>query len=217
MGFLFHVMMVGGMTLEVPFLSIACSSSIMTTWIIVQEVWVGNMLLVGPWPIQEGTNLTQDEVIWFKEVGFTICEQYTNVLFKIFFDGENFVHVHQLLNLDSCLKSYYNKTLIVATLALGLRPRQGVTRLWVKRKTRESHHMLPGVPKSVREWTLTLPSELPCWELESKWTPESSECDYRGQNPSPQRVLYIIEKLLKLRCLKWACITHLDIWDTSYG
>jgi len=31
------------------------------------------------------------------------------------------------------------------------------------------------------------------------------------------RVLYIIEKLLKLRCLKWACITHLDIWNTSYG
>jgi hypothetical protein len=31
------------------------------------------------------------------------------------------------------------------------------------------------------------------------------------------RVIYIIEKLLKLRCLKWARITHLDIWNTSYG
>ncbi len=31
------------------------------------------------------------------------------------------------------------------------------------------------------------------------------------------RVLYINEKLLKLRCLKWARITHLDIWNTSYG
>jgi len=30
-------------------------------------------------------------------------------------------------------------------------------------------------------------------------------------------VIYIIEKLLKLRCLKWAYITHLDIWNTSYG
>jgi len=29
--------------------------------------------------------------------------------------------------------------------------------------------------------------------------------------------LYIIEKILKLRCLKWACMTHLDIWHTSYG
>jgi hypothetical protein len=48
----------------------------------------------------------------------------------------------------------------VATLALGLWPRQGVAKLRVKRNTWESHHMLPGVPKSVREWTLTLPSEL---------------------------------------------------------
>jgi hypothetical protein len=30
-------------------------------------------------------------------------------------------------------------------------------------------------------------------------------------------VLYIIGKLLKRRCLKWACITHLNIWNTSYG
>jgi hypothetical protein len=30
-------------------------------------------------------------------------------------------------------------------------------------------------------------------------------------------VLYIIENLLKLRCLKWARIVHLDIWNTSYG
>jgi len=30
-------------------------------------------------------------------------------------------------------------------------------------------------------------------------------------------VLYIIGKLLERRYLKWACITHLDIWNTSYG
>jgi len=30
-------------------------------------------------------------------------------------------------------------------------------------------------------------------------------------------VFYIIGKLLKRRCLKWAWITHLDIWNTSYG
>jgi hypothetical protein len=30
-------------------------------------------------------------------------------------------------------------------------------------------------------------------------------------------VLYIIEKLLELRCLKWAHIAHSDIWNTSYG
>jgi len=30
-------------------------------------------------------------------------------------------------------------------------------------------------------------------------------------------VLYIIEKLLERKCLKWARIAHLDIWNTSYG
>jgi len=30
-------------------------------------------------------------------------------------------------------------------------------------------------------------------------------------------VLYIIGKILERRCLKWACIAHLDIWNTSYG
>ncbi len=57
----------------------------------------------------------------------------------------------------------------VATLALGLRPRQGVARLQAKRKearesrqrhckgagqeeARESHHILPGVLESVREY-----------------------------------------------------------------
>jgi hypothetical protein len=31
------------------------------------------------------------------------------------------------------------------------------------------------------------------------------------------RALYIIKKLIKRRCLKWACMTHLDIWNISYG
>jgi len=30
-------------------------------------------------------------------------------------------------------------------------------------------------------------------------------------------VLYIIEKLLEPKCLKWARIAHLDIWNVSYG
>jgi hypothetical protein len=30
-------------------------------------------------------------------------------------------------------------------------------------------------------------------------------------------ILYIIRKFLERRCLKWARIIHLDIWDTSYG
>jgi hypothetical protein len=31
------------------------------------------------------------------------------------------------------------------------------------------------------------------------------------------RIPYIIKNLLKLRCLKWACMIHLDTWNTSYG
>jgi hypothetical protein len=31
------------------------------------------------------------------------------------------------------------------------------------------------------------------------------------------KVLYTIEKLLECRCLKWACIVHLDILITTYG
>jgi hypothetical protein len=77
--------------------------------------------------------------------------------------------------------------------------------------------MLLGVQKSVREWTLTLPRELPLWELESRWTPESSESNYKGQNSLYWGVPYIIGKLLELKCLKWAHMTHLDIWNTSYG
>jgi hypothetical protein len=30
-------------------------------------------------------------------------------------------------------------------------------------------------------------------------------------------VSYIIGKLLKPKCLKWACMTHLHIWNTSHG
>jgi len=32
-----------------------------------------------------------------------------------------------------------------------------------------------------------------------------------------KRVLHTIENLLKCRCLKWARMTHLNIWNTSYG
>jgi hypothetical protein len=53
--------------------------------------------------------------------------------------------------------------------------------------------------------------------LESRWTSESSEDNFRGQNSMDWGFLYIIEKLLKLRCLKWARMTHLEIQNTSYG
>jgi hypothetical protein len=54
-----------------------------------------------------------------------------------------------------------NLAIFVTTLALGSQPRQGLARVWAKREAQKSHCMLPGVYESVREWTLTLPSELP--------------------------------------------------------
>jgi hypothetical protein len=66
-------------------------------------------------------------------------------------------------------------------------------------------------------WKLTLLNELPFWELESRWTPEPSESDRKSQNTSHWKVLYIIRKLLKCICLKCTCMTHLDIYNTSYG
>jgi hypothetical protein len=106
---------------------------------------------------------------------------------------------------------------VVATLTLGSRPTQGLARGWDKRKTREAHLMLPRVQESVRKWTLTLPRQLPLRELESRRTPEFLKSNCRGQNPLVWRVFYIIGKILKRRYLKWAFITHLNIWNTSYG
>jgi len=53
--------------------------------------------------------------------------------------------------------------------------------------------------------------------MESQWTPKTSESDFKGQNSMACGVLYIIEKLLERRCLKWSRIAHLDIWNISYG
>jgi hypothetical protein len=53
--------------------------------------------------------------------------------------------------------------------------------------------------------------------MESRWTPETLESNCRGQTSISYRVLYTIGKLLKRRCLKWARIAHLNIWNTSYG
>jgi hypothetical protein len=52
--------------------------------------------------------------------------------------------------------------------------------------------------------------------MESRWTSKTSESNCRGQTSMSCGVLYIIGKLLKLRCLKRACIAHLDIRNTSY-
>jgi hypothetical protein len=70
----------------------------------------------------------------------------------------------------------------VSTLALGSWPRQRACKDVSQEDPGESHHILPRVLESVREWTLTLPRQLPLWEMESRWTPETSESNYRGSN-----------------------------------
>jgi hypothetical protein len=61
----------------------------------------------------------------------------------------------------------------------------------------------------------------------SKWAPtlgvgismilEFSKSNCNAQNPLDWRIIYIIEKLLERRCLKWSHMTHLDTSNTSYG
>ncbi len=51
--------------------------------------------------------------------------------------------------------------------------------------------------------------EMGAWE--SFETPETSEFDCRGQNTLHWGVHYIIGKLSKCKCQKWACMGHLDI------
>jgi hypothetical protein len=38
-----------------------------------------------------------------------------------------------------------------------------------------------------------------------------------GQNTSHWSVLYTVEKVLKCRCPKWPCMSHLDIYSLSYA
>jgi hypothetical protein len=91
---------------------------------------------------------------------------------------------------------------------------KGVARLWAKREARESHHMFPGVQRVQKVWG-NEPSHSQvnshCASWSPEWTPKSLKCDCRGRNPLPRNVLYTIGKLLKLICLKRACMTHLDI------
>jgi len=101
--------------------------------------------------------------------------------------------------------------------SLGLATKARACKVASQEGSQRSHLMLPGVQESVREWILTLPKQFSLGELESRWTPKSIRGNCRGQNPLDWKKIYIIGKLLKHRCLKWDRITHLDIWNTSYG
>ncbi len=55
------------------------------------------------------------------------------------------------------------------------------------------------------------------WEWSPKRILKTLESVLRGQNSMACCAFYINGRLLKCRCLKWARIVHLDIWNTSYG
>jgi hypothetical protein len=77
--------------------------------------------------------------------------------------------------------------------------------------------MLLGVWESVKEWTPTLPSELPLWKLESWWTPKFLKSIASVKTHWIEAFFYIIGKILEFKCLKWACMTHLGSSNISYG
>jgi hypothetical protein len=86
----------------------------------------------------------------------------SSIFFDIILKLKGFAHKHMYFALSFCW------AFSIATLGFGSRPKQGLTRMRAKKESQESHHMLLGVQKSVRDWTLTLPNELPFWELESQ-------------------------------------------------
>jgi hypothetical protein len=53
--------------------------------------------------------------------------------------------------------------------------------------------------------------------LESFETPKNLEDDFKGQNTLHWSALYTVGKVLKCRCPKWPCMSHLDICSPSYG
>jgi hypothetical protein len=53
------------------------------------------------------------------------------------------------------------------------------------------------------------------WEFVGTF--ETSEFNCKGQNTLHWAVFYIIRKLSKCRCPKWPRMSHLDIYNTSYG
>jgi hypothetical protein len=84
-----------------------------------------------------------------------------------------------------------------ASTQMSFCPRTVATPLWAKCED-ETH-----IPKS--------------GNFESSRTPKNSEFEFKGQNTSHLGVLYTIGKVLKCRCPKWPRMSHLEIYNTSYG
>jgi hypothetical protein len=109
----------------------------------------------------------------------------------------------------------------VTTLAMGLRPKQRHGKVRAKSATRESHlhfweceGVCEGMSPHIPKWIPTLGIGVP---MEFLWSPKFLENNFRGQNSLDWKFSYTFEKLLRHRCLKWACMVHLSTENTSYG
>jgi hypothetical protein len=112
---------------------------------------------------------------------------------------------------------YIFKRKNVITLVLGSQPKQGVARCGARGKP-ENHISCSWECKRV--WRnepshSQMNSHLKNWS--PKWIIKFLKSNCRGQNSIDWDIPYIIEKILERKCLKWACMMHLNIWNTSYG
>jgi hypothetical protein len=102
--------------------------------------------------------------------------------------------------------------------SLGLTTKaRGVARVWTKRKPR-SH--ITYYRECRKVWG-SEPSHFQGNSHFERWNPGGFLKLQRAISGVKTKwivaFLYIIGKLLERRCLKWARIAHLDIWNTSYG
>jgi len=74
------------------------------------------------------------------------------------------------------------------------------------KSARECERMSPHTPK----WT-------PLWDSKSLWNFEFSNSDLRGQNSLDWKIPCTIGIFLKLKCLKWAFMTHLNTYNKNCG
>jgi hypothetical protein len=108
-------MMVGGMVSKVPLVSASCFNFVTTIWIVVWEVYEGNVLLITPYAyIIAYPRWGKSQSKWgdkINEVGFSFCEQHKCFCWNFFGVESPNVYVHQLLNANSWPKSFNNKSI----------------------------------------------------------------------------------------------------------
>jgi hypothetical protein len=123
----------------------------------------------------------------------------------------------KLLMLHWCFINVECKVICVTTLTLSSRPRQGLARVRAKRKPRsriscskECRRVQGNEPSQSQ-----VSSHLENWSLDGF---SNLQKTITGVKTHWIKKFFIsLENLLECRCLKWARMTHLDTWNTSYG